>query len=81
MKKVVKISLQHSFFLNREPKVKKLSSHQRQLQEQKESMRTYEQLKAWVEIVISSEGEEELTNHIVVSSASGPSTSKTVGKN
>ena len=40
-------------------------------------MRAYEQLKVWEKIVISSDDEEELTRQIMVSSASGPSTSKT----
>ena len=40
-------------------------------------MRAYKQLKAWEEIVISSDDEEELARQITVSSVSGPSTSKT----
>ena len=39
-------------------------------------MRSYEQMKAWEEIVISSDDEEALLKQIVVSDASGPSTSK-----
>ena len=39
-------------------------------------MRAYEQLKAWEEIVISFDDEEELTRQITVSSASGQSTLK-----
>ena len=66
-----------SFCLNREPKTKKLSSQRRILQEPREWMRAYEQLKVWEKIVISSDDEEELTRQITVSSASGPSTSKT----
>ena len=46
------------------------------LQEQREWMRPYDQLKAWEEIVISSDDEEELSRQITVSSASGPSTSR-----
>ena len=42
-------------------------------------MRAYEQLKAWEEIVISSDDEEELVRQIMMSSVSGPSTSKTRG--
>ena len=41
-------------------------------------MRAYEHLKAWEEIVISFDEEEELTRQITVSSAFGHSTSKTV---
>ena len=39
-------------------------------------MPSYEQLKAWEEIVISSDDEEAVLRQIVVSSVSGPSTSK-----
>ena len=39
-------------------------------------MRSYEHLKAWEEIVISSDDEEALLKQIAVSDASGPSTSK-----
>ena len=39
-------------------------------------MQSYEQLKAWEEIVISSDDEEALLRQITVSNASGPSTSK-----
>ena len=42
-------------------------------------MRAHEKLKAWEEIVISSDDEDELTRQVTVSSASGPSTSKTEG--
>ena len=42
-------------------------------------MRAYEQLKAWEEIVISSDAKEELTRQITVSSASIHGTSKTGG--
>ena len=42
-------------------------------------MQAYEELKAWEDIVIGSDDEEELTKQITVSSASGPSTSKTGG--
>ena len=39
-------------------------------------MRSYEQLKAWEEIVISSDDEEALLKQITVSSTSGSGTSK-----
>ena len=39
-------------------------------------MRSYEQLKAWEEIVISSDDEEELLKQFAVSSISGYDTSK-----
>ena len=78
--KNVNLSLQNSFCLNRESKVKKIANnHSRRLQEEKERMRASEQLRAWEEIVISFDDEEELTRQITVSSASGPSTSKTGG--
>ena len=40
-------------------------------------MRAYEKSKAWEEIVISSDKEEELTKQIMMPTASLPSTSKT----
>ena len=43
-------------------------------------MRAYEQLNAWEEIGISSDDKEKLTRQITVSSAYGPSTSKTGGR-
>ena len=39
-------------------------------------MRSYEQLKVWEEIVISSDDKEALLKQITLSIASGPSTSK-----
>ena len=48
----------------------------KRLQEQREWMGSYEQLKAWEEIVISFDDEEELTRQITLSNASGPSTLK-----
>ena len=48
------------------------------LQEQREWMRAYEQLK---DIVISFDNKKELSRQITVSSASGPSTSKIEGAN
>ena len=74
--KNVSLSLHNSFCLNREPKVKGLPLQAKRLQEQREWMQSYKQLKAWEEIVISSDDEEALLRQITVSSASGPSTSK-----
>ena len=48
----------------------------KRLQEQREWMRSYEQLKAWEEIVISPDDEEELLRQFAASSTSGCSTSK-----
>ena len=72
----VSLSLQNSFCLSREFKVKGLPNQAKRLQEQREWMRSCEQLKAWEEIVISSNDEEALLRQITVSDASGPSTSK-----
>ena len=69
------LSLHNSFCLNRKSKVKILPNQAKRQQEQREWMRSYEQLKAWEEIVISSEDEEALLRQIAVSSVSGPSTS------
>ena len=60
-------SLHNSFCLNRESKVKSLPNQSKRLQEQREWMRSYEQLKAWEEIVISSDDEEALLEQITVS--------------
>ena len=79
--KNVSLSLRNSFCLSRESKVKGLPNQAKKLQEQKEWIRAYEQLKAWEEIVISSDDEEELARQITMSSVSGPSTSKTRGRN
>ena len=49
--KNVSLSLHNSFCLNRESKVKRLPNQVKRLQEQREWMRSYEQLKAWEEIV------------------------------
>ena len=76
---MVSFSLHHSFCVNKESKVKKLPNHGRRLQEQRDWMRAYEQLKTWEEIVISSDYKEELKRQITVSSASRPSTSKAGG--
>ena len=74
--KNVSLSLHNSFCLNRELKTKGSPNQATRLQEQKEWMRSFEQLRAWEEIVISSEDEEALLRHITVSNSSGPSTSK-----
>ena len=79
--KNVSLRLHNSFCLNRESKVKGMPNQAKKLQEQKEWMRAYEQLKAWEEIVISSDDEEEMARQITMSSVSGPSTSKTRGRN
>ena len=73
--KNVSLSQHNSFCVNRELKVKGLSNQARKLQEQREWMRSFEQLKAWEEIVISSDDEEALLRQITVSNSSGPSTS------
>ena len=44
--------------------MKSLLNQPRRLQEQEEWMQAYEQLKAWEEIVISSDDEEELARQI-----------------
>ena len=74
--KNVSLSLQNSFCLNRELKTKGLLNQAVRLQEQREWMRSYEQLRAWEEIVISSDNEEALLRQITLSNSSGPSTSK-----
>ena len=74
--KNVSLSLHNSFCLNRESKVKGLPNQAKKLQEQREWMRSFKQLKAWEEIVISSDDEEELLRQITMSNSSGPSTSK-----
>ena len=81
MAKNVSLSLHNSFCLIRESKVKGLLNQAKRLKEQREWMRTYEQLKAWKEIVISSVDEEELARQIMMTRVSGPSTSKTRGTN
>ena len=74
--KNVSLSFHNSFCLNRESKVKGLPKQAKILQDQREWMRSYEQLKAWEEIVISSDDEEALLRQITMSNASGPSTSR-----
>ena len=76
MAKNVSLILHNSFCLNRESKVKSLPNQSRRLQDQRVWTRAYEKLKAWEEIVISSDDEEELTRQITVSNASRLSTSK-----
>ena len=75
------LRLHNPFSRNREPKVKGLPNQAKKLQEQREWMRSYEQLKAWEEIVISSDDKEELARQITMSNVSGPSTSKTRSTN
>ena len=74
--KNVSLSLHNSFCLNRESKVKSLPNQAKRLQEQREWMQSYEQLKAWEEIVISSDDEEALLEQITVSKVSGSGTSR-----
>ena len=74
--KNVSLSLRNSFCLNRELKTKGLPNKAARLQEQKEWMRSFEQLRAWEEIVIGSDDEEALLRQIMMSNSSGPSTSK-----
>ena len=69
--KNVSLSLHNSFCL-----VKSLPNQAKRLQEQREWMRSYEQLKAWEEIVISSDDEEALLKQITVSNISGSGTSR-----
>ena len=77
--KNVSLSLHNSFCLNRESEVKGLPNQAKRLQDQKQWMQAYEQLKALEEIVSSSDDEKQLARQITVSSGSGPSTSKTMG--
>ena len=74
--KNVCLSLHNSFCLNRESEVKSLPNQAKTLQEQREWMRSYEQLKAWEDIVISSDDEEALLKQITVSNISGSGTLK-----
>ena len=74
--KNVSLSLHNSFCLNRESRVKSLPNQAKRLQEQREWMRSYEQLKAWEEIMITSDDEEALLKQITVSNTSGSGTSK-----
>ena len=81
MAKNVSLSLHNSFCLNRESKVKGLPNQVKRLQEQREWMRAYKQLKTWEDIVNSYDDEEELARLITMSSVSGPITSKTKSTN
>ena len=74
--KNVSLRLHNSFCLNRESRVKSLPNQAKRLQEQREWMRSYQQLKAWEEIVISSDDEEALLKQITVSNTSGSGTSR-----
>ena len=74
--KNVSLSLHNSFCLKRESKVKRLPNQVKRLQEQREWMRSYEQLKAWEEIVISSDDEQALLRQITMSNISGSGTSR-----
>ena len=74
--KNVSLSLHNSFCLNRELKTKGLPDKAASLQEQNEWMQSFEQLRAWEEIVIGSDDEETLLRQIMMSYSSGPSTSK-----
>ena len=74
--KNVNLRLHNSFCLNRESRVKSFPNQAKRLQEQRERMRSYEQLKSWEEIVISSDDEEALLKQIAVSNMYGPRTSK-----
>ena len=56
--------------------VKSLPNQSKRLQEQREWMRSYEQLKAWEEIVISSDDEEALLEQITVPRTPVSGTSK-----
>ena len=74
--KNVSLSLHSSFSLNRESRVKRLPNQANRVQEQREWMRSYEQLKAWEEILNRSDDKEAPLKQIVVSNTSEPSTSK-----
>ena len=63
--KNVSLSLHNSFCLNSKLKVKGLPNQAKRLQEQREWMQLYEQLKAWKQI--SSDDEDELLRQITVS--------------
>ena len=74
--KNVSLSLHNSFYLNQESRVKSLPNQAKRLLEQRKWMRSYEQLKDWEEIMISSDDEEALLRQITVSNTSGSGTSK-----
>ena len=81
--KNVSLSLHNSFCMNEESKVrqKDYTNQAKRLHKQREWMRVYEQLKAWEEIVISSDDKEELAMQITMSNVPGPSNSKTRSSN
>ena len=72
----VSLILHNSFCLNRELILKGLPNQTARLHEQKKWMRSFEQLRAWEKMVISSDDEEALLRQITVSNSSNPSTSK-----
>ena len=72
--KNVSLSFRNSFCLKSESKVKGLPNQAKRLQVKRRWMRSYEQLKDWEEIVISSDNEQSRQD--TVSSATGPSTSR-----
>ena len=69
--KNLSLSLHNSFCLNKESKVKGSSNQAKRLQEQWEWMRSFEQLKAWEEILISSDNEEALLKQITCQTHQG----------
>ena len=80
-KRVVRVSRDNTkarklILEDRELIMKGLPNQAMRLQEQKEWIRSFEQLRAWEEIVISSDDEEPLLRQITVSNSLGPSTSK-----
>ena len=74
--KNVSLSLHNSFCLNRESRLESLPNQAKRLQEPREWMQSYEQLKAWEKILISSDDEEALLKQFAVSNTSGSSTSR-----
>ena len=64
--KNVSLSLHNSSCRNRESKVEGLPNQAKILQEQREWMWAYEQLKAWEEIKISFDDEKELVKQITM---------------
>ena len=78
---ILEEDLHNYFCLNRDSKVKGLPTQAKRLQDQKEWMRGQDQLKAWEEIVISSNDAEELARQITMSIESGPSSSTKRGTN
>ena len=70
--KNVSLSLHNSFCLNRESEVKGLPNQAKRLQEQREWLQSYEQLKAWEEIVISSEMRKSWSGRLQCRMHQGP---------